>query len=485
MNELAVRPWLTWLFGGFCLFLAGIVLAYQLITPSDGARIEKNPQAWDSRGVWLLSYTQSNGLQDNDLLVAIDGEPVVRLVERLFQPGVEPLAWTIGQTVVYQVWRDGEILDIPIRLGRQPLAEILAAHWGVLLYAVITQLLGVFVFLRRPKDPSAASAFIWGMTSSHFYVWSLYRQVPDILNGYGFLLYSVIATFLWISNWAASVQLALTFPRPLPAVVKQPRWIYFPYLAAFSFYLAFIFISRTYTTNKMEWINAWGQGESLAAILMFLPMVFIFLYQYRSDRSEASRKKIRLVVFSALSLSSLTVLFYLLPPFFALPSLDANFVGLILLLLPASMAIAILRYQLFDIDLIIRRTLIYSSLTFSLVFIYFASVIFFQRAFLSVSGQAVDSQAAIVLSTLVIAALFNPFRRRIQEFIDRRFYRRRYDTAKILEDFAALLRDEVDVDQLTQDLLSVVDETVQPERSNLWVARLETGKTHSTRIPLD
>jgi hypothetical protein len=472
---MTVHPLRTWIFGGFCLLLVLVVFTYQSITPSDGARIDKGQEAWTSRGILLRSYSQINGLQDNDLLVAIEGEPVVSLVERLFEPGVEPLEWTMGRTVLYQVSRNGEILDIPIRLGRQPLAEILSAHWGVLLYAGVTQLLGTFVFLRRPKDPSAASAFIWGMTSSHFYVWSLYRQVPDILNGYGFLLYSVIASFLWISNWAAGVQLALTFPRPLPAVLKQPRWIYFPYLAAYIFYLAFLVFSRVYTNNKLEWINAWGPGESLAAILMFLPMVYIFLYQYRLDRSEASRKKIRLVVFSALSLSSLTVLFYLLPPFFALPSLDANFLGLLLLLIPASMAVAILRYQLFDIDLIIRRTLIYSSLTFSLVFIYFASVIFFQRAFISVSGQSVDSQAAIVLSTLVIAALFNPFRRRIQEFIDRHFYRRRYDTVHTLEGFTAVLREEVDMDRLSSHLLSVVEETVQPETVSLWLINKDRG----------
>jgi hypothetical protein len=472
---MTVHPLRTWIFGGFCLLLVLVVFTYQSITPSDGARIDKGPEAWTSRGILLRSYSQINGLQDNDLLVAIEGEPVVSLVEGLFEPGVEPLEWTMGRTVLYQVSRNGEILDIPIRLGKQPLAEILATHWGVLLYAGVTQLLGTFVFLRRPKDPSAASAFIWGMTSSHFYVWSLYRQVPDILNGYGFLLYSVIASFLWISNWAAGVQLALTFPRPLPAVLKQPRWIYFPYLAAYIFYLAFLVFSRVYTNNKLEWINAWGPGESLAAMLMFLPMVYIFLYQYRLDRSEASRKKIRLVVFSALSLSSLTVLFYLLPPFFALPSLDANFLGLLLLLIPASMAVAILRYQLFDIDLIIRRTLIYSSLTFSLVFIYFASVIFFQRAFISVSGQSVDSQAAIVLSTLVIAALFNPFRRRIQEFIDRHFYRRRYDTDHTLEGFTAVLREEVDMDRLSSHLLSVVEETVQPETVSLWLINKSRG----------
>jgi hypothetical protein len=121
---MTVHPLRTWIFGGFCLLLVLVVFTYQSITPSDGARIDKGQEAWTSRGILLRSYSQSNGLQDNDLLVAIEGEPVVSLVERLFEPGVEPLEWTMGRTVLYQVSRNGEILDIPIRLGRQPLAEI-------------------------------------------------------------------------------------------------------------------------------------------------------------------------------------------------------------------------------------------------------------------------------------------------------------------------------------------------------------------------
>ena len=474
LKELVLRPSLIWLFGGFCLLLVGVVFAYQLLTPSDGARIDKSPQAWDNRGIHLHTYSIESGLQANDFLVAIDGVAIGSIINNIFKPGRASSELSVGQVIEYQVLRDGEMLSIPVRLTNQPILAILAAHWGVLLYAAVTQILIFFVFLRRPNDPSAASVFIWAMTGSHFYVWSLYRQVPDILTGYGFWLYTVIASFLWLSNWAAGVQLALTFPRPLPILVKRPGWLYVPYLAVFFFIIAYFAITRIYLSNTLEWIDSWGQGESLAAIGLFLPTVAIILHQYRRDRSESSRKKIRFVVFSGLTVGSLTVLFYLLPPFFGLPGLDANFVGVILLLFPASMAIAILRYQLFDIDLIIRRTLIYSSLTFSLVLIYFASVVTFQQAFRSISGQAADSQVAIVLSTLVIAALFNPFRRRIQEFIDRRFFRRRYDAAQTLESFAVLLRDEVDIDQLSMHLLSVVEETVQPETASLWMARLES-----------
>jgi hypothetical protein len=468
----SVKSLQTWLFGGVCLFLVGVVFVYQSLTPSDGARIDKRPDAWQKHGIYLHPYSENSGLQENDLLVAINGESLESLIERLFAREMVSQGWKVGQHVEYQVIRDGKELTISVQLSAQPFGAILAAHWGVLLYAAITQLLVVFVYLHRPKDPAAVSAFIFGMTSSHFYVWTLFRQVPDLLNGYGFWLYTVVASFLWVSNWAAGLQLVLTFPRPLPSVSKQPERLCLPYLAVYSFYLVFVLISSAYTDNKLEWINTWGQGESLVAILMFLPTLLILLRRYRLERDEASRIKIRLVVFSGLAVGSLTILSYLLPPFWGLPSLDANFIGVILLLFPASIAIAILRYQLFDIDLIIRRTLIYSSLTFSLVATYFASVIAFQQVFRSLSGGAANSQVAIVLSTLMMAALFNPLRKRIQGFIDKRFYRRRYDAAQTLETFAALLRDEVDMEELSRHLLSVVDETIQPQTASLWFSEI-------------
>jgi hypothetical protein len=475
VNELVVRTRLTWLFGAFCLLLVGVFFIYQLRTPSDGARFDKSANLWDRRGIFLQPYAETSDLQENDLLVGIDGESVESLVERLFEPGMVSREWKAGQLVEYQVIRNGERLVIPIRLAEQPLLAILKAHWGVLLFISLTQALVVFVFLRRPDDPAAASAFIWGMAGSHFYVWSLYGQVPDIINGYGFWLFTLIRAFLWLSNWAAGVQFVLTFPHPLPFLIKRPGWIYFPYLFVFSFYLVFLALSKGYTENSLEWINAWGRGDSLAALLMFLPTIFILLYQYLSNRAQSDRKKIRLVVFSGIAVGSLVILFYLLPPFIGLSPLNANYVGVFMLLFPASMAFAILRHQLFDIDVIIRRTLIYSSLTVSLLIIYFASVVAFQQLFRSLSGQTGDSQAAIVLSTLVIAALFNPFRKRIQAFIDRRFYRRRYDAALTLEDFAAVLRDEVDMDQLSQHLLGVVEEAVHPETASLWLAKIDPG----------
>jgi hypothetical protein len=131
-----------------------------------------------------------------------------------------------------------------------------------------------------------------------------------------------------------------------------------------------------------------------------------------------------------------------------------------------------LRYSLYDIDVVINRTLVYGSLTASLVALYFGGIVVLQRVFVLLTGQ--QSTLAIVASTLLIAALFTPLRRRIQSFIDRRFYRRKYDARKTLEAFSAHLRNETDLEALRDDLVGVVRETMQPAYVSVWI-RPETS----------
>ena len=145
---------------------------------------------------------------------------------------------------------------------------------------------------------------------------------------------------------------------------------------------------------------------------------------------------------------------------------------------PVAIGFAVLKYRLYDIDVVINRTLVYGSLTVMLVALYFASVATTQTILRALTGQTEQPQLAIVVSTLVIAALFNPLRRRIQSFIDRRFYRRKYDARKILEAFSARLRDETDLETLKNDLAGVIRETMQPAHVSLWLRpdRLPKGE---------
>jgi hypothetical protein len=134
-----------------------------------------------------------------------------------------------------------------------------------------------------------------------------------------------------------------------------------------------------------------------------------------------------------------------------------------------AIAIAVTRYRLYEIDVIIRKTLVYSILTIILALVYFSLVFLLQEGFTLASGQ--KSPISIVITTLLIAVLFTPLRRRIQDIIDRRFYRRKYDSEKMMRNFVSTVRNEVELEQLTNHLVSVVGQTMQPEHLSLWIRK--------------
>ncbi len=220
-------------------------------------------------------------------------------------------------------------------------------------------------------------------------------------------------------------------------------------------------------------------------ILLFLGLwaccAFAQLYRYRRVSGPVGRQQTKWVVFGATASVALLVVFLL--PFVFFPalgrpgaaSLVSDLAGLTvagsfgLLLIPVSLGFAVLKYRLYDIDIIINRALVYGSLTVTLVVVYFGGVVGTEAAFRALTGQERQSQLAVVVSTLAIAALFGPLRRRIQNVIDRRFYRRKYDASRILAAYGNRLREEVDLNALSDDLLRVVGETVQPAHASLWL----------------
>jgi hypothetical protein len=207
----------------------------------------------------------------------------------------------------------------------------------------------------------------------------------------------------------------------------------------------------------------------VATVLVVAAALSVFMRLRRAKGVE--RQQIKWFAYAAAATVMGLVLAYIIPDVIDVPLWFERIGHAIFLLLipaiPISIGIAILRYRLYDIDLLINRTLVYGSLTVTLVALYFGGIVVLQRVFVVLTGQ--QSTLAVVASTLLIAALFTPLRRRIQSFIDRRFYRSKYDARKTLEAFSAGLREETDLDALSDDLLGVVRETMQPAHVSLWL----------------
>jgi hypothetical protein len=266
---------------------------------------------------------------------------------------------------------------------------------------------------------------------------------------------------------------------------------------------AYIFPSGQFVPRWTRWIalvviGFWAADSffpsspfstSLLAFLLLLGLIastmLVQVYRYRRVSTPLQRQQTKWVVFgTSIAVvgdigSRLVYLFVLIPFLHRTPlavSIEVALITLSLLPLPLTIGLAILRARLWDIDVIINRTLVYGTLTASLALVYAGLVIGLQ--FL-VRGLIGGSQLAIVGSTLAIAALFHPFRRRIQAVIDRRFYRHKYDAARTLAAFSATLRNEVDLDALREHLLNVVQETMQPAHVSLWLRPPEQNRTHT------
>lgn len=220
---------------------------------------------------------------------------------------------------------------------------------------------------------------------------------------------------------------------------------------------------------------------ALFSLVWILTGVLAQTYRYRWVSGPVERQQTRWVVFGFaaaltgyVAVISLRIIFPALEPGSLADLTGATVAWSFVLLIPLSIGTAILRYRLFDIDIIINRTLVYGALTAMLAGFYFGGVIGLQFVFRTLTGQ--DSQLAIVASTLLIAALFSPLRRGIQSFIDRRFFCKKYDARKTLEAFSLKLRNETDLDCLNEELVSVVQETLQPAHVSLWLRKPEKDK---------
>jgi hypothetical protein len=302
-----------------------------------------------------------------------------------------------------------------------------------------------------------------------------YRLADGSVSG------NLVETAAWVSSWTwillvfvPTSFLLLLFPDGRP---PSPRWRPVAWCAAFGIigFVAGLALQPGPLEDYPQIVNPYGVDSSIVtlgvagALLGAASMVAsaISLIVRMSRAGSEQRQQIKWLAYGG----AVTVGTVFAGGVISIWNTNVSIavIGFGLLGLPVFTGIAIVKHRLYDIDVIINRTLVYGSLTLMLAATYFGGVVGTQYVFRAVTGQERLPQLAVVVSTLAIAALFDPLRRRIQKFIDRRFYRRKYDAAKTLEAFSSKLRDETDLGTVSDDLISVVGETMQPEHVSLWL----------------
>lgn len=345
----------------------------------------------------------------------------------------------LGALPTYYTHYAQAVRSDPFSLGSFKLPFQALVQISNLTNSFISIALAILLYWRKPNDRMALYASFFFLITA--VVWSY--PLDYFLAAY----FGMPSTY---EIWATvSIPLTILLPCIFPDGRFVPRWTRWVFLVSIPASLS-IFAGG-------EWFSI---ANDLTYPLFFLVM-YAQVYRYRRVSSYAERQQTKWVVFSfvvSMALSVIASLIYKKP---SAPLIN---------ILPLALTIAILRSHLWDIDILIRRTLQYSMLTGLLSLIYFSGVVILQAVFRAPTGET-NFPLITIFSTLLIAALFNPLRRRIQDFLDGRFFRKKYNSQQVLAHFAQTARDETDMEALTAELVRAVQETLQPETVALWFKR--------------
>jgi len=369
-------------------------------------------------------------------------------------------------------------------LNGRTLDEIFMARAGPSIVALATQIVlfsvvGALIASHRPENPIGwiflTVGFFYGLLNAgdQYAVYALLRNPGSLPLG---------AEASWLGQWIWApglglilVFLPLLFPDGHP---PSHRWRPVAWLGGLSIGLAVVSSAILLWPERGPALVTGDESQphlwEVLVVFVALPLMLLagagavisLIVRFRWARGD-ERQQIKWFA-SAAALTLVWILVFGQSTLRGLPGVIVDLSALLVIpSIPIATGVAILKYRLYDIDRIINRTLVYGPLTAALVLVYFGSVVGLQALFRTLSGQ--ESTLAVVASTLAIAALFGPLRRRVQAFVDRRFYRRKYDARKTLEAFSVKLRDETDLEALNDELVRVVREAMQPAHAGLWL----------------
>ena len=349
--------------------------------------------------------------------------------------------------------------------------------------SMIFALAGALLAYKRPENPVGWLFSIAGVAFAVTTAGETYAVIPLIQGNDAGIRYQVA----WLTSWGWVIFLGiiafsiLLFPSgDLPG----PRWRYRSWLMAAAFVLGCVSfavgpgslnnmparITNRYALPAGPATDVFVNVGMMAFLLALVAATIGVVQRYRSSRG-LQKQQMKLFAFTAAAMAAsmgLVVISQFVVP--QLADVAEVVSSLMMMAIPIAMTVAILRYRLYDIDVVINRALVYAMVSSVLALVYLGAVVLLQQV---LSPITADSDAAIAASTLAVAALFRPLRARIQTFIDRRFFRSKYDATETLGAFSARLRDQVDLESVAHEVIGVVGNTMQPAHLSLWLREQE------------
>jgi two-component system, NarL family, sensor kinase len=434
--------------GGILLGVAFLLL--HATGPSDGTRLAPGQSVWRANGV-MVTPLHPSGLHQGDVVVAIEGKNMESWAQGLFTIGLARPQWRVGQTITYTVLRDGHSLDVPVTLEAYPLGTIVVQEWSTILYALVFLLVAVFVFVLRSGERAARVQLLMAASMVGATTWSFGLQVSDLVNGLGFWLFIATTLGVYLLFWSSLLHFALIFPRPHAITVKWRFLLPLLYTLPYACALAFILSVWPLASSMLDWIGRWSLAESIVSSIYSVLALILVFWAYRTAQSTTERQKIGWIVYAGFISGSGGLLLWQVPGLLGYSILSTNALGLLVLPYPFALAIAILRHRLFDIEIIIKRTLVYGTLTVSVVGIYVLIV--------SMVGMLFHPSSVFLpslLATGMVAVLFQPLRARLQSMVNRLFYGERDDPYAVL----ARLSSRLETTLIPEAVLPTVVQTV-------------------------
>jgi len=446
---------------GVLLLVAALFAVHRVGQPSDGSDVGGAGVAYGDGSVSVVPHVGAAGavpFLPGDRITAIAGRPVEDWAAALVDPGAVRPSLAEDDVLTYTVVRGGRTVELPVVLGELDLAAPLAAEWGVLAFAFSMQLLGLYLFIRRPAESAARALLVagTGMFASTI-PWALGLQAAALVEGAGFWLYAAGAGLAYSLFWSGTLHFALVFPRPMPFAGSRGRVLTLAYAIPLGAQLALIVGAAIATGRALPALQAWMVGQLLLQVTVILAAFGLIAYSYWRLVDPVGRAQIRWIGAAVLLVTASSLTLWFGPEMIiGEPLLPRSAVALLGLPFPLALGVAISRHHLFRLGNLVNRSAVYAGLTAGIVVAYAGTVVL-------VSGLIPRDAtfATTLLGVGAVALVALPLRDRLQGTVDRLMYGDRSDPYRAVRRLGQRLEGTLDPRTVLPTLVETVAESLR------------------------